>query len=301
MIAETACPWTFAGNDNFSNIQYKENLLKCYGPIPSPSKQQQFLTNLSWVVKEAGGMAVIYWEPGWVSSTCQTPWGIGSSWENSTFFDFNNNLHSGINFMTYDYTTQPPELEPVNLTLKVAMGTTDTTNGVYATGDFTGANWSFKRMKHIGNKIFELNAELPGMSTGAFIFQNKADWNSSSRETVPASCALFWDTHREYIITHSDTTIGCAWSSCSSLAITELQPNPSFNVRWMAKDAFIDISTDEPIQQAHLYTINGKTLICQTNLNSRQLHWPIAGLAKGMYFLQLVTKHQQTKTIKLIF
>jgi arabinogalactan endo-1,4-beta-galactosidase len=30
-------------------------------------------------------------------------WGTGSSWENNTFFDFDGNVHHGIDYMTFDY------------------------------------------------------------------------------------------------------------------------------------------------------------------------------------------------------
>lgn len=300
MLVETACPWTFAGDDNFSNIQYKENLLKCYGSTPSPEKQLQYLTNLTWLVKDAGGLGVIYWEPGWVSSSCQTPWGTGSSWENSTFFDFNNNLHEGIGFLAYNYNIKPPELEPVNLSLKVAMGTTDTTNGVYVTGDLTGANWTFKRMKHLGNKIFELNTQIPGMSTGAFIFQNKADWSTSSRETVPISCALFWDTHREYIINQSDVAISCLWSSCSYIGINDLQNNPTIKVNWRITESQLEVSSNVAVRSAEIFDVNGKQLQHLPTINSCQFRMPIAQLAQGVYFLRLVSNKHASQTIKLL-
>jgi arabinogalactan endo-1,4-beta-galactosidase len=37
-------------------------------------------------VINAGGMGLIYWEPGWVSTSCSTLWGQGSHWENASFF-----------------------------------------------------------------------------------------------------------------------------------------------------------------------------------------------------------------------
>jgi hypothetical protein len=48
---------------------------------------------------------VVYWEPAWVSTGCSTQWGVGSHYENATFFDFDNNLlpAAGIGFMQHDY------------------------------------------------------------------------------------------------------------------------------------------------------------------------------------------------------
>ena len=260
----------------------------------------QYLTKLTWLVKDVGGSGVIYWEPGWVSSSCQTPWGLGSSWENSTFFDFNNKLHQGIDFLTYDYSIKPPELEPVNIHLKLAMQNTDTTNGVYVTGDFTGVNWSFKRMKHIGNKIFEISMLTPGMGTGAFIFQNKADWSTSSRENVPSACALFWDTHREYVIKQADTNINCLWSSCSYLGINDLQNNTTKIIHWKVTDSQLEVFTKEAIQSASIFDLNGKQLHHSASINSCQFKLPIAQLGHGIYLLRLITRLQTTQTTKIV-
>jgi len=52
---------------------------------------------------------VIYWEPAWVSTECFTPWVQGSSWDNATFFDFDNAViaDGGIGWMkhAYDFTS----------------------------------------------------------------------------------------------------------------------------------------------------------------------------------------------------
>jgi TonB-dependent receptor len=46
----------------------------------------------------------IYWEPAWVSIDCETRWGKGSHWENSTFFDYEStSAHSGFDFLSYPY------------------------------------------------------------------------------------------------------------------------------------------------------------------------------------------------------
>ncbi len=44
-----------------------------------------------------------YWEPAWISTDCSTRWGQGSHWENATFFDFQNQVHQGIDFLSYEY------------------------------------------------------------------------------------------------------------------------------------------------------------------------------------------------------
>ncbi len=85
MVVETAYPWGFVDVDNASNILGPDSLLEGYPA--TPAGQLRYLQDLSQIVRSAGGMGVIYWEPAWISSACDTLWGQGSHWENATFFD----------------------------------------------------------------------------------------------------------------------------------------------------------------------------------------------------------------------
>jgi len=49
-------------------------------------------------VEESGGGGIIYWEPAWVSTNCNTQWGQGSHWDNATLFDHNYQATKGIEF-----------------------------------------------------------------------------------------------------------------------------------------------------------------------------------------------------------
>ena len=49
-------------------------------------------------ISESGGQGIIYWEPAWVSTNCQTLWGQGSHWDNATLFDHNNKSTLGMQF-----------------------------------------------------------------------------------------------------------------------------------------------------------------------------------------------------------
>jgi arabinogalactan endo-1,4-beta-galactosidase len=301
MIVETACPWTFQANDNANNIQNNTNLLKCFGEAPSPAVQKQFLTDFTWLVYNAGGMGVIYWEPGWVSSDCQTPWGTGSNWENSTFFDFTNNLHQGIEFMQYDYNKKPAELDSVRVAFKVHMNNTDTTNGVFVTGDFTGMAWKLKRMKHMGSKVFEYFAKVPCMSSGAFIFRNKADWANSSMETLPAACALYWDTHREYVINASFDVIGCNWGSCLPLGINEESGELNkLNIEYYFADNQLNIWADFIFTSATLSNLSGVIVKSASYSGCKNTSFNIANLQNGIYILKVVTAFDEIVTKKVL-
>ncbi|NJM25181.1 MAG: hypothetical protein HC859_06440 [Bacteroidia bacterium] len=100
MILETAYPWTNAGADSYTNL---------FGGAPlagypfTTAGQSALMTDLAKAVINGGGAGIVYWEPDWITSPMKDQWGTGSSWENATFFDFDGNLHDGINFMTADF------------------------------------------------------------------------------------------------------------------------------------------------------------------------------------------------------
>lgn len=88
MIVETAYPWTLdAAAETADNILNQG--LRQYGI--SPEGQVNFIRDLTQTTINNGGLGVVYWEPAWVSTPCETRWGQGSHWENATFFDFQNN------------------------------------------------------------------------------------------------------------------------------------------------------------------------------------------------------------------
>ena len=112
MIFETAYPWTSTNADAANNI-----LSVAYpGLAPhSPAHQQEWIIGLTQAVIDNGGKGVIYWEPAWVSTGCRTLYGLGSHWDNATFFNSNEELISngGIRWMTHPYdfilATKEPE------------------------------------------------------------------------------------------------------------------------------------------------------------------------------------------------
>lgn len=88
MIVETAYPWTLAAAAETADNILNQGLRQ-YGI--SPEAQHDFLLDLTQTVINNGGSGVVYWEPAWVPTACETRWGQGSHWENATFFDFQNN------------------------------------------------------------------------------------------------------------------------------------------------------------------------------------------------------------------
>jgi arabinogalactan endo-1,4-beta-galactosidase len=101
MILETAYPWTTESDDAYNNHFGDTSPLSGY-PFTQDG-QYDFMKTLTAEIKEGGGVGVIYWEPAWISADMKDLWGTGSSWENSTFFDFEGNVIKGIDYMNFEY------------------------------------------------------------------------------------------------------------------------------------------------------------------------------------------------------
>ncbi len=101
MIVEAAYPWTMDYADDYNN-QFGENALVDGYPATKEG-QRDFMINLTKEIMEGGGTGLMYWEPAWITSNMKDKWGTGSSWENNTLFDFEGNVHMGIEYMDYDY------------------------------------------------------------------------------------------------------------------------------------------------------------------------------------------------------
>lgn len=96
MIVETAYPFTLTNNDTANNILGENAVIP--GFPATQEGQLNYLNTLKSKVKDAGGEGLIYWEPAWVSTNCNTLWGQGSHWDNSTLFDHNNKSTLGMKF-----------------------------------------------------------------------------------------------------------------------------------------------------------------------------------------------------------
>ena len=103
MVVETSYPFTNEGADASPNLLGPDTLLPGY---PATQEGQlKYMIDITRTVKASGGIGVVYWEPAWVSTGCSTRWGVGSNWENATFFDWTNGneLTLGAQYTRYDY------------------------------------------------------------------------------------------------------------------------------------------------------------------------------------------------------
>lgn len=102
MMLETAQLFSSGYSDNHVNVLGTENIPSGYPNPPTTDTQKNYLKDLTLEILNAGGLGTITWGGEWVGSDCYIypdAYGPGSSWENKAFWDFDNNLHEGVDWM----------------------------------------------------------------------------------------------------------------------------------------------------------------------------------------------------------
>ena len=102
LILETAQNFTLGQNDLGTNILGRTNLVDSLQKDFSPSYQRQYLFSFAKEILDNGGLGLITWGTEWIGNDCviyPNKWAPGSSWEEKTYWDFDGNVHEGINWM----------------------------------------------------------------------------------------------------------------------------------------------------------------------------------------------------------
>ncbi len=267
LVMETAQLFRDGGNDNHVDILGRENIPPGYPNPPTTETQKNYLTDLALEVINNGGSGVITWGNEWVGCDCYIyadEWGKGSSWENKAYWDFDYNLHDGINWMkSFGY--------KVPVTFKVDMTGIDVSNGVFVTGEFPneqGEEWKLNSMTAEGDNIYSYTTEMLIGAAGAYYFLKDDDWGA--REKVPAECVAYWGLDRGYEIPAGSKgeTFAYAWSSCE--AIRPVSTKNPFNT---LNNSLFDIFPN-PIQN-HLLNltvnVDDKVILSITDLQGKLL------------------------------
>jgi len=93
MVVETYYQWTNTSRDG--KVYTTQIQLNGY-PVTKIG-QLNYMKTLTQQVIAAGGSGIMYWEPAWVNSS------LGFGQEVTSFFDFNGNVMTGIDYMSYNY------------------------------------------------------------------------------------------------------------------------------------------------------------------------------------------------------
>ena len=304
MIVETGYPWTNdSSSDNASNVLGLDSRLFTYSGTFSVETQRDFLIELTWLVKESGGLGVVYWEPAWISTSCQTFWSTGSNLENATLFDFDGKLHAGSEFLSYDYSVMPEPLNDQSVTFIVDMTGVSTENGVFVTGDFTDPPRSFQEMNPSSDNLFELEATIPGRSSGAYVYYNDDQANDTHRETVPSTCAKIDEIYREYIVRSEDVVFHSAWNSCDeNVVVTAVKPNLTMSdVRVYPNPTVTHLTIKSPINiiAFEITDQSGKKILNRFVESSPKVTVDLLDFPEGVYILSLFMDNNERKSMKI--
>jgi len=122
--------------------------------------------------------------------------------------------------------------QPVKVTFKVDMTGQDQSRGVYITGDINA--WAISKMTLEGNNIYSYSINLMPGDTLAYYYLTTPTWTNylNYRESVPAECALVWNTDRRIIVPDVETQIGVGWASCTKFlnVLSNQKPTGFINI-----------------------------------------------------------------------
>lgn len=122
--------------------------------------------------------------------------------------------------------------ESVKVTFKVDMTGQDVSNGVWITGTMTGSPWLLLKMSLDTGNVYKYTFTMNPGDSGAYYFMDDNVWGS--RESVPVTCATWWNTDRGYKIL-ADTTYAFTWGTCLPLgsaivSIDSYSNNPGIQI-----------------------------------------------------------------------
>lgn len=284
MVVEVAYPWT--GTNTFFETRVNPH---------TPQGQKDFMVELSYLVKENGGLGVVYWEPAWVDTECETLWGTGSTHDEFLFFDHHNQLLPTIEFFEYDYSQVPIGVSDQEVTFKVDMTGIESENGVYITGDFTGNNRKLLKMNKIADEsdIYQLVTKIPGRSKGRYAFYKSNELSNKYLEPVPIDCSV-GGNRRAYVIQGKPTEYFFAWGRCDSKPekiltvqkdqFVEIYPNPSAGV----------INLDKVVNEVSIWSMDGRLV---KRIKNIQKEVDVSFLRPGHYLIKIPLLHLTKKLI----
>lgn len=315
MIVETSHPFTTNTGDLKTNRMNFASSYEFSNLNPTPQKQAQFLTDLTNVTYEAGGLGVIYWEPAWVSPASDKTGcikdelfntGFGSDQENQAFFTTDQNhllvKNGGINFFKVKENWNIAWYRSVTFRLRINFEETGYTphvgvdlnrNGQI---DYGNNNNELIKMVWKSDNIWEATAVLRNNETYEYRFHY--DYYESSKEALDTNCG---GIDNRTVLVNSNNQVESYWfnscweganrigqkaskatmTSASSNAV--IIPNP---VNRTHNFFTLTSQTNTSIGEVSFQSISGQLIQAHINtISSNSISIRTFGLAKGIYIL----------------
>ena len=198
MVVETGLPWTNGYDDNTTNVM--NGVPNGFGTSPTPEIQANWLTDLYNTLKTSGGTGIVYWEPEWVAShatNCPSDFG-GSTWENITLFDFDNNLMTNGGIKFYQLATGVNYLisgnsnnffsvfpNPAKNELNIQFMATGTSEVSIEITDLQGRTVrQFRKNATFGADNFQVDISDPSIAPGLYVLHIKSRQISENQKII---------------------------------------------------------------------------------------------------------------------
>ncbi len=197
MMLETAQLFSSGYSDDRTNVLGTENIPNGYPNPPTTTTQKDYLTDLTKEIVDAGGLGTIVWGGEWVGSDCYIfpdQYGPGSSWENKTFWDFDNNLHEGIDWMSESCEQNAIDNQIIHTNISIYPLPVNSNSINIDTKDIKIKNIVLltiygKKIYHFDNTLIQskVTIELPKglLSPGYYIVRIMDDQNQSYFRKIP--------------------------------------------------------------------------------------------------------------------
>ena len=181
--------------------------------------------------------------------------------------------------------------EKVEVSFKVNMTGQDVSRGVYITGEMN--SWVIDPMTDEGDNIFGISYDLTPGNSFAYYHMTTNSWVNyeSYRETVPAACALKWDSDRVIEVPDKDTIVLHAWESCSDeVGINDYILQNYIEIKPVPAKEILNIHFEGNIipQEIQIINITGQTIKkvnIQNNIKSYSIN--INDIKTGVYLVRI--------------
>lgn len=187
----------------------------------------------------------------------------------------------------------------VDITFRVNMEGQDVSNGVWMTGELNA--WAFTELAKEGETdIYNVTLSLESGAQFIYYFRNAANWDATSRETVPAECSNSnekvggWDGDRMVTVPAVNETLEVVfYSGCSaeggSTSLVDPEKDQISGISINAYNDKVHVIIKADLLQNNsaiieLLDVNGRII---NKMETRETNTYLNSNRKGVYFVRV--------------